>query len=111
MENAGWLNSQTRLNFGTSTTGPQFGEKMEQKKVQVLLVEDSATDALLLLRKGFSDDPKFVLTRAKRLDEALEMLQRNSFDIIVSDLGLPDSFGLGTFQRLLVNAPEIPIII
>jgi DNA-binding response OmpR family regulator len=41
----------------------------------------------------------------------LERLQGNAFDLILLDLGLPDSGGLDTFRRLKDAAADLPIVI
>lgn len=85
---------------------------MEQKPVRVLLVEDSPTDALLL-REALTDERsmQFRTAHAETLDEALRRLQEQAFDLILLDLGLPDSQGLETFARMHDHVPQIPIIV
>jgi light-regulated signal transduction histidine kinase (bacteriophytochrome)/CheY-like chemotaxis protein len=48
---------------------------------------------------------------SSRLDEALSHLEQESFDVLLLDLGLPDSQGLATFQDVYARSPKIPIII
>ena len=85
---------------------------MEEQEIKVLLVEDNSNDVELIKRKlGKSDNIRFIVTRAKNLKEALEHLDQNETDLILSDLGLPDSHGLDTVIRILSEAPHIPLII
>jgi PAS domain S-box-containing protein/diguanylate cyclase (GGDEF)-like protein len=51
------------------------------------------------------------LTHAERLDEGLKCLSMEKFDIVLLDLGLPDSQGLDALSRTSAQAPELPIII
>lgn len=85
---------------------------MDQKPVKVLVVEDSPTDALLL-REALVDERsmQFQTAHAETLSDALRCVQERSFDLILLDLGLPDSQGLETFARLHDQAPQIPIIV
>lgn len=52
-----------------------------------------------------------MLSVADRLSTANALLQKSRFDLILLDLGLPDSQGLASFTRARKFAPEIPIII
>jgi two-component system sensor histidine kinase UhpB len=55
--------------------------------------------------------PRFVLTHVTRLDDGLEKLLHEKFDLAVLDLALPDSHGLETFFTVRDHATEVPIVI
>lgn len=79
-----------------------------QNKISVLLIDDSDGVKASIresLRVGF--DVHCVNT----LCEAIFLIQKSHFDIILLDLGLPDSKGLGSFDKLINYFPSIPIII
>ena len=80
--------------------------------MKLLLVEDSSLDARLL-RETLKDAPPgaFKLEHATRLDAALERLSRESFDLVLLDLGLPDSQGPESVVRMHVACPALPIIV
>ncbi len=80
--------------------------------LKVLLLEDNPGDARLL-HYIFADATEFKvdLTWVKRLNEAFDVLSDRTFDIILTDLNLPDSFGMQTFQSLLSKAPNIPLVV
>ena len=83
----------------------------EKEFIRVLLVEDNPGDARLLqLTLDEAGTDQFVLTHAKRHDEALKYLEDEEFDIILLDLSLPDSQGLDTFTSTRAKAPDVPII-
>ena len=87
-------------------------EDQKNKQIKVLFVEDNPGDARLILEMikeaGYS---QFKIGRAESLKEAFKLLDEMPFDAILSDLGLPDSFGLDTFSKLYEKAPKIPIIV
>ncbi|WP_423383223.1 PAS domain-containing protein [Burkholderia sp. LMG 32019] len=81
-------------------------------EVRILLVEDSPTDALLI-REALFDVQDFVsvLLHVERMSEGMDRFQAEHFDVVLLDLGLPDSQGLDTFTRLHAGKPEVPIIV
>lgn len=85
---------------------------MNSTPIRVLLIEDNPGDAFLL-QEILSGTPteRFTVVHVQRLAQALERLQKQEFDIILSDLGLPDSHGSATFTNLHRQAPHIPIIV
>jgi len=85
---------------------------MEVKKVKVLLIEDNPDDVELIRRKlARSANAKLSITSVTRLNDGLEHLTRNKTDLILSDLGLPDSHGLDTVTKILLSVPHIPLVV
>jgi len=87
---------------------------MENKKtnVKILIIEDSADDATLIQRElDSSINIRFSVTRAGTLKEGLAQLTAAAPDLILADLGLPDSHGLATVTRLLDEAPQVPLVV
>ncbi len=80
--------------------------------IHVLLVEDSPTDALLAREElATASGAKFIVAHVEELREAVRQLATNPFDVVLLDLGLPDSDGLGTFTALHRAARDVPVII
>lgn len=50
-------------------------------------------------------------TRVEALFDGLRCLQERSFDLIISDLFLPDGQGLATVRHLNQHAPQTPVIV
>jgi signal transduction histidine kinase len=76
------------------------------------LLEDNPGDARLIqemLRQA--SVAAFRVDWMSRLEDLLERLERGTFDVLLLDLGLPDSQGLATFDRVHSRAPKVPIII
>jgi PAS domain S-box-containing protein len=85
---------------------------MAAPPITVLLVEDNPGDARLILELlGEVQAQAFDLERVDRLDRALTRLARTGVDVVLLDLGLPDSQGLDTFVRARRGAPNEPIVV
>ena len=79
--------------------------------IRVLVVEDNSGDALLLeetLRQ--SPDASFELSVADSLAGALAFAKDRHFDLVLLDLGLPDSQGLATLQTI-ESVADAPIVV
>jgi diguanylate cyclase (GGDEF)-like protein len=79
-------------------------------KISVLLVEDSETDALFIQRV-LSRIPGSETQTVATLNDAVELLHERSFDVILTDLSLPDARGLDTVFRLRSSGPESAIVV
>jgi PAS domain S-box-containing protein len=79
--------------------------------LRVLLVEDEPGDADLVaaMLRELRDNP-FTLTRAESVAAAIPALGENT-DVILLDLGLPDSFGLATLLKIQKAAGSVPIVV
>jgi PAS domain S-box-containing protein len=85
---------------------------MEARSINVLLIEDNQDDAELLQRTLLkSVNSHFTVTAARCLKDGLEKLSASPPDLILSDLGLPDSHGLDTVTQVLQVAPDIPLVV
>jgi signal transduction histidine kinase len=51
------------------------------------------------------------MTHVRRLSEALEYLWEETCDVVLLDLGLPDSHGLDTLVVTRAQAPHVPIVV
>lgn len=90
--------------------------KTKSWTVRILLVEDDDGDALLLQRvllyeRGEELYDEFYFLRARNLAAALREVAKGEIDVILLDLGLPDSQGLDTFVRLRAAAASVPIVV
>ena len=82
------------------------------KELHILLVEDNPGDAMLieeiLLEKA---DFHFKINVAETLKAATTKIKSNTFDIILLDLGLPDSDGLMGLEQIIAHEKNAPIIV
>jgi PAS domain S-box-containing protein len=85
---------------------------MSNKPINILLIEDDPGDADYI-REMLSEDKNssFKMEWVDRLKTGLNSLSDSSFDIVLSDLSLPDSHGLDTFIKVHTQRPEMPIIV
>jgi DNA-binding response OmpR family regulator len=88
------------------------GDADDAATIRVLLVEDSATD-VLMLEAELADDAgaPFHVTDVPRLADAMALLATDEFDVVLTDLGLPDSAGLETFVSINKAAHGLPVIV
>lgn len=85
---------------------------MDNNRINVLLIEDNLAD-VVFIREMLKESrkPGFNLHNTRRLVEGLDYLEKNSVDLLLLDLNLPDSHGLETFQKANDVAPQTPIVI
>ena len=79
--------------------------------IRVLLIEDNPGDARLIQEMLKEAGSRFDFKWADRLSTGLERLVEEVFDVLLLDLGLPDSQGIDTFTRAHAQAAQIPIIV
>ncbi|MEP6503322.1 MAG: ATP-binding protein [Betaproteobacteria bacterium] len=82
--------------------------------VKVLLIEDNPADARLI-SEMFVDacrgGPQFDLVWEQSLASGLDSLRRDGADVVILDLGLPESSGLETVRRLFAQAVPVPTLV
>ena len=87
---------------------------MEQKALKILLIEDNPDD-VDLLRHNLARLPlaRVEIETCRLLADALKRLggKNAKIDVILVDLGLPDSQGLDTFFKVHQQAPQTPIVV
>ena len=85
---------------------------MTYAALNVLLIEDDPGDAYLLQTLLASAEAvSFDLVGVDRLEAGLDTLSQTTFDIILLDLSLPDSQGLGTIDKVRTHNPDVPIVV
>jgi signal transduction histidine kinase len=80
--------------------------------IRVLLFEDNDGDYLLATRHlSRCESQRFDIERTERMDKGLALLREGDFDVVLLDLGLPDSFGWNTLDVVRTAAGETPIVV
>src|SRR5690554_2725328 len=96
----------------THTQIPRIrGRKEMQEPIRVLLIEDNPDDARLAKDALVEGNLICSLSHVERLSEAVTLLEQQRFNIVLLDLGLPDSQGLATLLRLHRQFPQLPIVV
>ena len=79
--------------------------------VTILIVDDDEGDVRLVSLVLKQTGGEYAVTSAGTLAEGLEHLQADGSDLVLLDLGLPDSHGLDTVGTVCQEHPEIPIVV
>ncbi len=81
----------------------------EQAEVRLLVVDD---DDLIrsLLTNALTEQGYGVATTGSP-QEALDMLQRESFDMVFADLCMPGVTGMDLLSRIRASKPELPVVL
>lgn len=77
----------------------------------ILLVEDNPGDARLISELISTIGYRDTLDVRDTLSSALEALSVREYDVVLLDLGLPESVGLGTYTRIRDRAPDVATIV
>lgn len=81
------------------------------RTITVLLLEDNRNDYEIAVRQLRSQRYRFEVDWAATLSEALALLGQYTYDVVLSDLNVPDSAGLDTVSRLKKHCFTTPIIV
>ena len=86
--------------------------EMSNSIIKILLVEDNPGDARLI-QEMLAEAQEFGLTIdwVTRLSAGIEKLGQGGVDLVLLDLGLPDSRGLETFVKAYAQAPRVPFVV
>jgi len=88
-------------------------EEAHPKPVVRLLLVDDDPDFTQVFKISLQAEKRmpFSVEIANTLEAALKILHEKTFQLILLDLGLPDSQGLGTFEKVAAAHPEIACVI
>jgi DNA-binding NtrC family response regulator len=79
--------------------------------VNILVIEDNEPFARLLAAMLAQDSEAHVVEHRDALATGLACLAERPFDVVLADLGLPDSKGLATFRAVRDRAGNAPVIV
>jgi len=85
---------------------------MDATAVRVLVVDDNPGDARLVeWALAHEPDGSYRCERAGRISEAIAAIERAPVDVVLLDLGLPDSSGMSGLRRLRERAPDAAVVV
>jgi DNA-binding NtrC family response regulator len=76
---------------------------------RILIVDDDPYFLRVLSRILTGEN--FQVKTAEGAVEAAQLLQQNAFDLVISDLRLPDGDGLSILQEIRRSGSEMPVVI
>ena len=81
--------------------------------MRVLHIEDDAGEARLLEEtlRGLALSARWEGVRASTLQQGLQLARRGGFDVVLLDLGLPDSQGLASLRAVRQVDPDVPVVV
>jgi DNA-binding response OmpR family regulator len=88
-----------------------FAQELGTEPIHVLLVEDSHREAVLAKKLLEGADAEFAIHRVATFKEAQQTALNTKVDVVVLDLGLPDSKGLDTISTFTHLFPLLPVVV
>jgi DNA-binding NtrC family response regulator len=87
-------------------------QTMNPRPLHVLLIIGDAQDEADIRQKlGEARNTSFAVRAAASLSEALQQIAKNSCDVFLIDVAVPDSDGVRGLQRLVTATKNVPVII
>ncbi len=80
-----------------------------EKKKKILIVEDDKKLARVLSKQ--LEKNNYEVFHSANLADFLDVVVKKKFDLILLDLGLPDSLGLETYEKVSKVASNIPVVV
>jgi len=85
---------------------------MEDQPITILLIEDNPGDVRLIeIMLAKAPGAPFTLEAADTLAAGLQRLRDPGIDLVLLDLGLPETRGLASFDRVHAHAPDTPVVV
>ncbi len=84
-------------------------EKIKKKKKKILIIEDDEKFARVLSKQ--LEKNGYEVSNAGSFSGFLEIILKEKFNLILLDLGLPDSSGLETYEKISNTVGDIPIVV
>ncbi|MGH7504488.1 MAG: PAS domain S-box protein, partial [Longimicrobiales bacterium] len=84
---------------------------MSAETLRVLVVESDPGRRATFEAALADNGGNFKVVAADHLNEALDRLRAEPYDVVLADLDLPEAHGLGTFAALYATAADTPIVV
>jgi len=85
---------------------------MAEQRINVLLIEDEReVAALVQTMLSKADGQNVAVQWVNSLNKGIALVKEKQFDVVILDLGLPDSMGVKTISTFRAEAPDIAIVV
>jgi two-component system sensor histidine kinase UhpB len=80
--------------------------------LSILVIEDNPSDSFLIEQMLSTSELAIEkIFTCEHLADGIRLIEQNQISIVLSDLSLPDSFGMETFLKIRKHSSQIPVII
>ncbi|MCK5685925.1 response regulator [bacterium] len=100
-------NNLAKKNNGTPEIETQKDENKADKK-RILIIDDERQVRVIL--KKMLGDKEFDITTASDGNEGMILFNENPFDLVITDIIMPEKEGIEVINELRANYPDVPII-
>jgi len=83
----------------------------QDQLITILLVEDNPGDVLIVKELLKSSGINYSLKNVHTIKETLLLCNEQQFDVLLLDLGLPDSIGLETLKKIQMSKMISPVVV
>ncbi len=83
--------------------------KREEKRKKILIIEDDEKFVNVLSKQ--LEKNNYQVYHCGKLSDFMEMFVKGRFDLVLLDLGLPDSTGVKTYNKVSEIVSDIPVVI
>jgi DNA-binding NarL/FixJ family response regulator len=79
---------------------------------RILLIEDNPGDAVWIQEQlAYTRGIRYIVEHRNDLQKGFTYLENASCDVVLLDLGLPDSTGISTVDKFVQRFPDLPVIV
>ncbi len=85
--------------------------RADGEQIDVLLIEDNPSDEALVRLLLNKSETEFVVRSVPRLADAISHVREHNVDVVLLDLGLPDSTGLQALDAILGTGRDLEVVV
>ena len=97
-----------RTGSGGQNGSPRTAAEQFRKTARILVVDDELS--VLSMISAILDHHGYEVHKASNAREAFAMLEQTNFDLMLSDIVMPDGNGIGLLERTRSQQPQVPVV-